>query len=108
MAGDVTMSERAAAKIRELLAETKQGRALRIRVVEGGCSGLEYRLDIDTPQAGDQVFEEDGARVLLDSKSILHLKGTELDYKSERMQSSFVFNNPNVKQTCGCGTSFTT
>ena len=108
MAGDVTISERAAARIKELLAETEQGRGLRIRVVEGGCSGLEYKLDIDTPQTGDQIFEKDGARVLLDSKSIHHLKGTELDYKSERMQSSFVFNNPNAKRTCGCGTSFTT
>jgi iron-sulfur cluster assembly protein len=108
MAGDVTISERAAVKIKELLTEKAQGRGLRIRVVEGGCSGLEYKLDIDTPQAEDQVFEKDGARVLLDSKSIHHLKGTELDYKSERMQSSFVFNNPNVKQTCGCGTSFKT
>ena len=108
MAGDVTISERAAAKIKELLGETVQGRGLRIRVVEGGCSGLEYKLDIDTPRGGDQIFEKEGATVLLDPKSLLYLSGTELDYKKELMQSAFVFNNPNAKRTCGCGTSFTT
>jgi iron-sulfur cluster assembly protein len=106
MGGNFTMTDPAAAKIRELLAGTKEGSGLRIKVVEGGCSGLEYRLDIDTPEAGDEVFEKDGANVLVDPKSILHLTGMELNYKSELMQSGFVFNNPNVKKTCGCGTSF--
>ena len=108
MVGEITITDRAAEKVKELLAQANEGRGLRVKVVEGGCTGLEYRLDIDTPQTGDQVFEKDGARVLLDPKSILHLNGTELDYKSELMQSSFVFNNPNAKQTCGCGTSFST
>ena len=108
MVGKITITDRAAEKIKQFLAQAKEGRGLRVKVVEGGCSGLEYRLEIDTPAAEDQLFEKDGARVLLDPKSILHLNGTELDYKSELMQSGFVFNNPNVKQTCGCGTSFTT
>lgn len=108
MVGDMVISDRARAKIKELLTETKEGSGLRIKVVEGGCSGFQYDLDIDTPQAGDQVFEKDGATVLIDPKSIIHLTAMELDYKSEQMQSGFVFNNPNVRQTCGCGTSFRT
>jgi iron-sulfur cluster assembly protein len=108
MTGEITITDRAAAKIKEFLAQGKEGRGLRVKLVEGGCSGLEYRLDVDTPNAEDQVFEQDGARVLIDPKSFLQLNGTELDYRSELMQSGFVFNNPNVKKTCGCGTSFST
>jgi iron-sulfur cluster assembly protein len=106
MATEITITDRAAEKIRALLAGTKEGNGLRVKVVEGGCSGFEYKMDIDSPEAEDQVFEKDSARVLLDPRSILHLKGTELDYKSGLMQSGFVFNNPNVKGTCGCGISF--
>ena len=65
-------------------------------------------MDMDSPEAQDQVFEKNGARILLDPQSFLHLNGTELDYKDELMQSGFVFNNPNVKGTCGCGISFST
>jgi iron-sulfur cluster assembly protein len=108
MGGEITITDRAAEKIRVLLAAAKEGHGLRVKVVEGGCSGFEYKMDIDSPEADDQVVEENGARVLLGAKSILHLSGTELDYKDELMQSGFVFNNPNVKGTCGCGTSFST
>jgi iron-sulfur cluster assembly accessory protein len=106
MVGEMTITDRAAEKIQALLAGTKEGNGLRVKVVEGGCSGFECKMDIDSPEAEDQVFEKNGARVLQDPKSILHLNGTELDYKSGLMQSGFVFNNPNVKGTCGCGTSF--
>ena len=108
MHGKITITDRAAEKIRALLAGANEGHGLRVNVVEGGCSGFEYKMAIDTPEAEDQVFEKNGARIMLDSKSILQLNGTELDYKSELMQSGFVFNNPNVKHTCGCGTSFNT
>jgi len=106
MVGGITITDRAAEKIRALLAGAKQGNGLRVKVVEGGCSGFEYKMEIDSPAADDQVFEKDGARVLLGAKSILHLNGTEMDYQDELMQSGFVFNNPNAKGTCGCGTSF--
>jgi iron-sulfur cluster assembly protein len=106
MVGGITITDRAAEKIRALLAGAKQGHGLRVKVVEGGCSGFEYKMEIDSPAADDQVFDKDGARVLLGAKSILHLNGTEMDYKDELMQSGFVFNNPNAKGTCGCGTSF--
>jgi iron-sulfur cluster assembly protein len=108
MAGELSISDRAADKIRNLLAGAGEGHGLRVRVVEGGCSGFEYKMEIGFPEAEDEVFEKDGARLLLDAKSILHLNGSELDYKDELMQSGFVFNNPNVKGTCGCGTSFST
>jgi iron-sulfur cluster assembly protein len=108
MAGEITISDRAAEKIRTLLSGAKEGYGLRIKVVEGGCSGFEYKMDINAAEPEDQVFEKNGARVLLAPQSILHLNGTELDYKDELMQSGFVFNNPNVKGTCGCGTSFST
>jgi len=108
MVGEITITGRAAEKIQQLLAGAIEGHGLRVKIVEGGCSGFEYKMDIDSATAADQVFEKDGARVLLDPQSCLHLNGTELDYKNELMQSGFVFNNPNVKGTCGCGTSFST
>lgn len=106
MVADITITDRAAEKIRALLVGAKEGHGLRVKVVEGGCSGFEYKMDIHSPDAQDQIFEKNGARVLLDQQSVLHLNGTELDYKNELMQTGFVFNNPNVKGTCGCGISF--
>ena len=108
MAMGVTVTERAAARIKELLiAENRDGDGLRVKVVGGGCSGLQYKVDLDVPKGSDKVFEKDGAKVLIDMKSLLYLTGTELDYKDELMQSGFVFQNPNVKKSCGCGASFT-
>jgi len=108
MATGVNVTERAAARIKELIqAENRQGQGLRVKVVGGGCSGLQYKVDFDLPKASDKVFEKDGAKVLIDMKSLLYLAGTELDYKDELMQSGFVFQNPNVKKSCGCGASFT-
>jgi iron-sulfur cluster assembly protein len=106
MVGDITLTDRAAEKIQKLLSGTSKGSGLRVKVVEGGCSGFEYQMIVGEPAAEDRVFERNGARIFLDPKSMLHLNGTELDYKDSLMQSGFVFNNPNVKGTCGCGTSF--
>ena len=107
MAAAVSVTDRAAAKIKEIIAaESKEGQGLRLKVVGGGCSGLQYKVNFDVPKGGDRVFEKDGAKVLVDMKSLLYLSGTELDYKEELMQSGFVFQNPNVKRSCGCGTSF--
>ena len=104
----VNVTDRAAARIKELMtAESRTGQALRVKVVGGGCSGLQYKVDFDVPKPTDKVFEKDGAKVLVDMKSLLYLSGTELDYKDELMQSGFVFQNPNVKKSCGCGASFT-
>jgi iron-sulfur cluster assembly protein len=107
MAIGISVTDRAAARIKELLAaQKKEEQGLRVKVVGGGCSGLQYKLDFDLPKPSDKIFEKDGARVLVDMKSLLYLAGTELDYKEELMQSGFVFQNPNVKNSCGCGASF--
>jgi iron-sulfur cluster assembly protein len=106
MVGDVTMTDRAAEKILQLLAGKDEGNGLRVKIVAGGCSGFEYKMVIDRPAPEDEVFERSGARILLDPESFTHLNGTELDYKNELMQSGFVFNNPNAQGTCGCGASF--
>jgi len=107
MAIGVNLTDRAAARINELVAaENRAGQGLRVKVVGGGCSGLQYKVDLDQPKTTDRIFEKDGAKVLVDMKSLLYLSGTELDYKDELMQSGFVFQNPNVKKACGCGQSF--
>ena len=107
MAIGVSLTDRAAARINELVAtENRAGQGLRVKVVGGGCSGLQYKVDFDQPKTSDKIFERDGAKVLVDMKSLLYLSGTELDYKDELMQSGFVFQNPNVKKACGCGSSF--
>jgi iron-sulfur cluster assembly protein len=102
----ITISETAARKIRDLVGPDP-GKALRVKVIGGGCSGLQYKLDIDEPRPGDKVFERDGVSVVSDRKSYLYLHGTELDYAEGLMESGFRLNNPNVKKTCGCGASFT-
>jgi len=107
MATGVVLTDRAAARIKEVVAaENRAGQGLRVKVVGGGCSGLQYKVDFDQPKASDKIFEKDGAKVLVDMKSLLYVSGTELDYKDELMQSGFVFQNPNVKKACGCGQSF--
>jgi len=107
MAIGVVLTDRAAARIKEVLAaENREGQGLRVKVVGGGCSGLQDKVDFDQPKTTDKIFEKDGAKVLVDMKSLLYLSGTELDYKDELMQSGFVFQNPNVKKACGCGQSF--
>jgi iron-sulfur cluster assembly protein len=107
MAIGVVLTDRAAARIKEVVAaENREGQGLRVKVVGGGCSGLQYKVDFDQPKTTDKIFEKDGAKILVDMKSLLYLSGTELDYKDELMQSGFVFQNPNVKKACGCGQSF--
>ncbi len=107
MPATVTISDNAANKIKQMMAsENKEDQGLRVKVVGGGCSGLHYKLDFDDPKPGDRIFENAGAKVIVDTKSLLYLTGTALEYKETLMQSGFVFQNPNVKRTCGCGSSF--
>jgi iron-sulfur cluster assembly protein len=104
----IEISESAARKIQSLM--EKQGIAeggLRVGVKGGGCSGLSYTFGWDRmPRLGDEVFEAHGAKLFVDKKSYLFLKGTVLEYDTELLSRGFVFNNPNAKQTCGCGSSF--
>src|ERR1700737_3903608 len=105
----IQISETAARTIRKLMA--KQGideGGLRVGVKGGGCSGLSYTFAWEKQaRGGDEVFEgPDGAKIFVDRKSLLYLNGTVLDYDTSLMGKGFVFNNPNAKATCGCGSSF--
>lgn len=80
---------------------------IRIGVESGGCSGLNYVLDIvDGPDDNDRVFDQHGVKVYCDPRSYLYLNGTEIDYEDSVIDGGFTFNNPNAKRSCGCGTSF--
>ena len=104
----IGLSENAATKIRNLLAGSeKAAGGLRVKVVGGGCSGLQYKMDLDIERPGDKVFGDAEAKIIVDRKSFLYLNGTELDYNDGLMQSGFTLRNPNVKRSCGCGASFT-
>ena len=101
------LTERAAARIAEIVAAEGQQGALRVAVLAGGCSGFQYRFELDrTPQADDLIIERAGAKVLVDPASLDLLAGSELDYTDELMGSHFAVRNPNAKSACGCGTSF--
>ena len=102
----LTLSENAVRKIKTLVAEKGDEAGLRVKVVGGGCSGLSYRMEIDSAKERDKIFERDGAKLIVDKKSFLYLNGSELDYSEELMSSGFRLVNPNVKRTCGCGESF--
>ena len=96
MSEENTITDRAAETIR-IIVGAKPGLGFRVKAVESRDREMEYKMDLGSPSPADRVFEKNGARVLLDAKSMLHLSGTELDYKEGLTQSSFVFNNPNVK-----------
>ena len=100
------LTERAAARIAEIAAGQDHA-ALRVAVLAGGCSGFQYRFDLDREVAADDVvLEQSGARVLIDPSSLDLLAGAELDYADELMGSYFTVRNPNATASCGCGTSF--
>ncbi len=102
-----TVSPRAAARIAEIVAANGAPSALRVAVLAGGCSGFQYKFDLDTRTAADDlVIEREGATVLVDPASLDLLAGAELDYKDELMGSYFAVTNPNATSNCGCGTSF--
>ena len=103
----IEISDNAVKKINTLVAQQqKDGQGLRVKVVGGGCSGLSYKMDLDVQRDGDRVFERDSAKVLVDRKSFIYLRGTELDYADGLMDSGFKLQNPNVKRSCGCVSSF--
>jgi len=104
----ITITDTAAKKIIDSVREAAEsGDGLRVRVVGGGCSGLQYKMAIDGERKGDKVFEHQGAKLYVDRKSYLYLNGTQLDYSDSLMNVGFRLDNPNVKRTCGCGESFT-
>jgi iron-sulfur cluster assembly accessory protein len=106
----INVSETAAAKINELLAEeNRSGSGLRVFVQGGGCSGFQYGLMIEEDGASpdaDQVFESNGVRLYVDPISIRYLRGAEVDFVDNLSGGGFTIRNPNAKTTCGCGSSF--
>jgi iron-sulfur cluster assembly protein len=105
----VTVTEKAASKIKELLSEEPEEdvHVLRIAVQGGGCSGFQYALGFDRgPQDGDNEIEAHGVRVVIDPFSAPYLIGSEIDYVDALMGAGFAINNPNVTAACGCGSSF--
>ena len=101
------LTEAAAERLRALVAQSgKDGAGVRIGVKNGGCAGMEYVMEYaEAPTPLDEIIEEKGVKLLIDPKAVLFLLGTEMDYRSDRMRSGFVFNNPNQTSACGCGES---
>jgi iron-sulfur cluster assembly accessory protein len=103
----VTVSQRAARRIGEILGREPPGTMLRVSVEGGGCSGFQYKFDMDRERAPDDVLvRRDGALVLIDRVSLGYLAGSEIDFVDDLIGASFRVNNPNAKASCGCGTSF--
>lgn len=106
----INLTENAAQQALRIMSEnaintSKAG--VKVAVKAGGCSGLNYILDIvESPEENDRVFLQNGVRVFVDPKSYLYLSGTEVDYESSLTGGGFKFQNPNAKRSCGCGTSF--
>ncbi len=103
----VTMSERAARHVQAFLVKRGKGVGVRLGVKTSGCSGMAYKLEYaDAVEDDDLIFESHGVRVIVDPRSLPYLDGTELDFVREGLNEGFRFNNPNVKDQCGCGESF--
>ena len=105
----LTFSDQAKLRLKEIMSskEYKNSLGVRISVKSGGCAGMTYEMNyVDQSIDGDEKIEVDGVNVFIDPKAIMYLLGTEMDYKTDKFTSSFVFNNPNETERCGCGESF--
>ena len=103
----VSLSDKAAKHVANYIAKRGKGVGLRLGVRTSGCSGMAYKLEfVDEVSPGDLVFESNGVKVFVDARSLPYLDGMELDYAREGLSEGFKFNNPNVKDQCGCGESF--
>ena len=108
MTTNVTVTERAAQRIGEILKSEPAGAMLRVSVQGGGCSGFQYKFDVERDKAEDDiVVARDGVTVLIDSVSLQYLAGSEIDFVDDLIGATFKVNNPLAKASCGCGTSFT-
>ncbi len=104
----IQLTEVAATRVQKFLATRGKGVGLRLGVKTTGCSGMAYVLEfVDELQSDDQVFESWGVKVVVDPKSLIFLDGTEVDFGKEGLNEGFQFKNPNAKDACGCGESFT-
>jgi iron-sulfur cluster assembly protein len=104
----ITLTEPAAKHVQKFIANRGKGVGLRLGVKTTGCSGMAYTLEFaDAVNPEDMAFESHGVKVLVDPKSLVYIDGTELDFTREGLNEGFKFKNPNVKDECGCGESFT-
>ena len=101
------LTEAAALRIKSVIAQAGKPMAgVRVGVKNGGCAGMEYTMEYaDAVGPTDEVVEDKGVKILIDPKAVLFLLGTEMDYKADKMQAQFIFNNPNQVSACGCGES---
>ena len=107
MAETVTVTERAAKRIAEIVAAEEAAKVFRVSVEGGGCSGFQHKFDlVPAPEADDVVLERDGAKVVIDKVSLSYLAGSEIDYVDELIGAAFRITNPQATASCGCGTSF--
>ena len=104
---NITVTDRAAQKIGEILRKEPVGTMLRVSVAGGGCSGFQYKFDTERRRADDDmVIERSGATVLIDPVSLNYMAGAEIDFVDDLIGSAFKINNPQATASCGCGTSF--
>ena len=104
----ISLTDSAAKHVQSYMQSRGKGVGLRLGVRTTGCSGMAYVLEFaDEVDEGDTVFEDNDVKIIIDAKSLLYLDGTELDFAREGLNEGFKFNNPNVKDECGCGESFT-
>ena len=104
----ITLSDNAALRIKEIMTKAESNAVgVRVGVKSGGCAGMSYVMEYTNDiNPNDEVIEDKGVKVFVDSAAVMYLLGTEMDYKKEELSSSFVFNNPNETERCGCGESF--
>ena len=108
MSSIIKLSDNAAARIKEIMSNAeKASLGVRVSVKTGGCAGMSYVMEYTKEvNPNDELIEDKGVKVYVDSAAVMYLLGTEMDYKQEEMSSTFVFNNPNETERCGCGESF--
>ena len=104
----IRLSDKAAERIKQIMSAAKDGSiGVRVGVKSGGCAGMSYIMEyINKPNPNDEIIEDKGVKVFIDSPAVMYLLGTEMDYKKEDFSSNFVFKNPNETERCGCGESF--
>ena len=104
----ITLTEKAAERVKSFLENRGKGIGLRLGVKTTGCSGMAYVLEfVDELNPEDEVFESNGVKIIIDPKSLVFLDGTEVDFVKQGLNEGFEFRNPNAKDECGCGESFT-
>ncbi|GAA97414.1 hypothetical protein E5Q_04092 [Mixia osmundae IAM 14324] len=103
----LTLTQNAVVRLQDLLSDPSAPKYLRISVRNKGCAGMAYHLEyVDEAGKFDEVVQQDGVKVVIDSKALFSIIGSEMDWAEDRLSAKFVFNNPNIKDSCGCGESF--